>query len=74
MRPVRGRPSRSYASDEMWRNSKATAMVIGGPIVATDAVCAPVCCKRDIFVRGGVGVRGELWWSRILCGVWPKFD
>lgn len=41
MRPVRGRPSRSNASDDVWRSGKATAMVIGGPIVATDGVCAP---------------------------------
>lgn len=52
MRPVRGRLSRSNASDDVWRNGKATAMVIGGPIVATDAVCAPaVGGKRDIFVH-----------------------
>jgi hypothetical protein len=29
-------PSRSNASDELWRNGKATAMLIGEPIVATD--------------------------------------
>lgn len=29
-------PSRSNASDELWRNGKATAMLIGEPIVAMD--------------------------------------
>lgn len=32
------RPSRSNASDELWRNGKATAVMIGGPIVATDGI------------------------------------
>jgi hypothetical protein len=59
MRPVRGSPSRSNASDELWRNSKATAMVIGRPIVATDAVYAPALVSAisgPTLWRGGVDV------------------
>ena len=78
MRPVRGRPSRSNASDELWRNGKATAMVIGGPIVATDAVYAPAVvsaislCTGPTLWKGGVDVTSCL--ARVLYGVWPKFE
>lgn len=75
MRPVRGRPSRSNASDDVWRNGKATAMVIGGPIVATDAVCAPAVvsaislCTGPTIGKGGCGCN-ELCWSKgVICAM-----